>query len=170
MPEQGIDYRQIEFEVNASGNVTLVRFSSQHRQRHLDLKRKRCDILAANTARLATGDGTLDVDFLASTQGRVKVTLIDATTVATIAVHDATMVEGASSPVVPVGVAQIQRDLPARSQRRGPSLDVATVSQHDGWFIPLGGSQTVTLSGNAGLVELHPESPVTVKRTGSGRL
>ena len=42
-------------------------------------------------------------------------------------------------------------------------LDVASVDQQDGWFIPLGGSQPVTLSGNAGLVELHPDAPVTVQ-------
>ena len=103
-------------------------------------------LLAANAARLSTGDGTLDLDLLASTPGRVSLTLQDATTVATIAVHDATMVAGGTSPVVPSSAwRKFNATFLHESSAVALRLDVASVDQQDGWFIPLGGSQPVTL-------------------------
>ena len=165
LPEQGISYRQIEFEVNASGNVTFGALSAPSTA-SITLTSSGSDalLLAANAARLSTGDGTLDLDLLASTPGRVSLTLQDATTVATIAVHDATMVEGGTSPVVPSSAwRKFNATFLHESSAVALRLDVASVDQQDGWFIPLGGSQPVTLSGNAGLVELHPDAPVTVQ-------
>jgi hypothetical protein len=88
--------------------------------------------------------------------------------VPTIAVHDTSMVAGDASPVVPSAAwrkfnATFLHEAGAVALR----LDVASVDQQDAWFLPLGGSEAVSLSGNAGLVELHPENPVTVQ-SGAG--
>ena len=165
LPEQGINYRQIEFEVNASGNVTFGALSAPSTA-SVTLTSSGSDalLLAANAARLSTGDGTLDLDLLADTPGQVSLTLQDATTVATIVVHDASMVAGDASPVVPSSEwRKFNATFHHESSAVALRLDVASVDQQDGWFIPLGGSQPVTLSGNVGLVELHPDAPVTVQ-------
>ena len=67
LPEQGINYRQIEFEVNASGNVTFGALSAPSTA-SVTLTSSGSDalLLAANAARLSTGDGTLDLDLLAA--------------------------------------------------------------------------------------------------------
>jgi hypothetical protein len=165
LPEQGISYREVEFEVTSSGNVTFGALSVPS-SASVTLTASGSDalLLAANTARSSTGDGTLDLDFLASTKGSIRVTLTDATTVATIAVHDASMVAGDASPVVPSSAwrkfnATFLHEASAVALR----LSVASVDQQDAWFIPLGGSEPVSLSGNNGLVELHPEHPVVVQ-------
>ena len=163
LPEQGIAYREIEFEVTASGNVTFGALSAPTTA-SVTLSTSGSDamILAANAAR--TGDGTLDLDFLAANDGRIRITLQDAITTPTIAVHDSSMVAGDASPVVPSSAwrkfnATFLHEASAVALR----LDVASATQEDAWFIPLGGSQPVTLSMDAGLVELHPESAVTVQ-------
>ena len=169
LPEQGISYREVEFEVTASGNVTFGALSAPS-SASVTLVASGSDplLLAANTARSSTGDGTLDLDFLASTKGSIRLTLLDATTVSSIAVHDASMVAGDASPVVPSSAwrkfnATFLHEASAVALR----LDVGTATQQDAWFLPLGGSQPVSLSMDAGLVELHPEAPVTVQ-TGLG--
>ena len=169
LPEQGVSYREVEFEVTATGNVTFGALSAPS-SASVTLAASGSDalLLAANTARSSTGDGTLDLDFLASTEGSIRLTLLDATTAATIAVHDASMVAGDASPVVPSSAwRKFNATFLHESGAVALRLDVASVDQQDAWFIPLGGSEPVSLSGNAGLVELHPDGPVTVQ-TGTG--